>query len=325
VNNNMGNCERVRVTEVSTVSRPDATSVLQEPVHSARILTLQGKETKPLVSSAPPVGPVSPSPSLLIERFDLPPTEWQTHSHLDQVVAIYFTQSKLHHANDGKEVTELTLGGGKTTICDRNGSESIRWTEAAGFLCVRIADSALSEAARSIAGCDTVELKAQPEVHDPRLANLLYALEAERQRGYSTGRLFVDCIERALGALLVSAHATTTPKLPAPKGGLPPHILRRILEWMHANLDRQVTLQELADCAGLSVSHFAHQFRRSVHASPHRYLLSLRIERSKTLLRNPKATILEVALDTGFETQQHFATIFRQMTGVSPGEYRRRF
>jgi len=97
----------------------------------------------------------------------------------------------------------------------------------------------------------------------------------------------------------------------------------RVLEFMHANLHRQVSLGDLTACAGLSASHFSHQFRASTGASPSRYMLKLRIELSKQLLRNLKLSVLDVALAAGFENQQHFATVFRRIAGIPPSEYRR--
>lgn len=66
-----------------------------------------------------------------------------------------------------------------------------------------------------------------------------------------------------------------------------PRALRRVVEFMHANMDKQIGLKDLADCAGLSLSHFSFQFRASTNQSPHQYMLRLRVERSKELLAVP--------------------------------------
>jgi len=106
------------------------------------------------------------------------------------------------------------------------------------------------------------------------------------------------------------------------KGGLHPRRLRRVVDFMHENIQRPVTLEDLADCCGLSVSHFSRLFRISMRTSPHQYMLRLRVEHCKELLRDPNLSILEVALAAGFQSQQHFATVFRRLTGVSPSVYR---
>jgi AraC family transcriptional regulator len=191
------------------------------------------------------------------------------------------------------------------------------------FLCARISDSALEEAAHSLVDLDHLELQSTPQADDPRMTSLLYALEAEREREYSSGRLFLDSVEAAIAALLVTSHGTTPSKPLLRWGGLPPHRIRRVLEFMHANLDKQVSLEDLAACTDLSTSHFSHQFRASMGASPYKYMVTLRIEQSKQMLRNSKLSVLDVALRVGFENQQHFATVFRRIAGVTPSGYRR--
>jgi AraC family transcriptional regulator len=151
---------------------------------------------------------------------------------------------------------------------------------------------------------------------------LLFALEAERARGYSTGKLFVDCIESALANILLTSFNTFAPRSISGKGGMAPHVLRRVIGFMHANMDKQIGLKDLADCAGLSLSHFSFRFRASTNQSPHQYMLRLRVERSKELLTDHRLSVLDVGLEVGFRNQQHFATVFRNAVGVPPSVYR---
>jgi AraC-like DNA-binding protein len=63
-------------------------------------------------------------------------------------------------------------------------------------------------------------------------------------------------------------------------------------------------------------------FRKSTGETPHQFVLQQRLERAKAMLRAPDARILDVAVASGFKTQQHFAQVFRDVWGVSPTEYR---
>jgi AraC family transcriptional regulator len=87
-------------------------------------------------------------------------------------------------------------------------------------------------------------------------------------------------------------------------------------------MDKQIGLKDLADCAGLSLSHFSFRFRASTNQSPHQYMLRLRVERSKELLTDHRLSVLDVGLEVGFRNQQHFATVFRNAVGVPPSVYR---
>jgi len=189
---------------------------------------------------------------------------------------------------------------------------------------VRIGDGALGEVSRSLMKREQVKLVSKPRANDARLAHLLSALEAERVDEYPSGQLFLDSLESAIAALLVTSHNAAPSSLTLNKGGLAPASLRRVLEYMSAKIGEQVALGDLADTAGLSSSHFSHQFRASMGTSPFKYMRALRIDRSKALLRNRNLSVLDVAVAVGFDNQRHFATVFRSVVGAPPSEYRRR-
>ncbi len=247
----------------------------------------------------------------------------------EQIIALYLTRTTLEHEPKGRRASEIALAPGHVAICNRDDWETVHWKDPASFLCVRIADAALQEAAESFTastistGRARIELRSIHHAEDARMASLLYALEAERKREYPAGQLFLDSVEAAIATLLVTSHGRGKPKPEMKRGGLSPQRLRRVFEFMHGNIDQNVRLDDLAACAGLSSSHFSHQFNAATKASPYKYLRMLRIERGKELLKNPDLSVLEVALAVGFENQQHFATVFRRVVGASPSSYRR--
>ena len=104
--------------------------------------------------------------------------------------------------------------------------------------------------------------------------------------------------------------------------GLTPASVRRVTELVHAKIEDDVTLDEMAQSAGLSTSYFSQMFRKSTGETPHRFLLRHRIERAKEMLCDANTRVLDVAVACGFKTQQHFARVFRKMCGASPTEYR---
>jgi AraC-like DNA-binding protein len=104
--------------------------------------------------------------------------------------------------------------------------------------------------------------------------------------------------------------------------GLSPGAKRRVLEYMDAHFDEQLTLETLARVAGLSLHHFARAFRQSTGEPPHQYLLRRRIERATELLKQPELRLSEIALAVGFSDHSHFARHFRRLVGVTPGAAR---
>lgn len=106
-----------------------------------------------------------------------------------------------------------------------------------------------------------------------------------------------------------------------------PELLRRLLrakDRMDAASGEAWPVSRLARVSGVSEAHFARSFRDAFGVPPHRYLLTRRIERAKTLLRDTDLPILEIAFETGWNSLGTFGRVFRDITGESPGELRTR-
>lgn len=186
-----------------------------------------------------------------------------------------------------------------------------------------ISDAALRAAREGIVG--TVELGHWCKMVDVRLGALVKAVNAERISGFSSGRLFLDSIEQAIAAALVDAYAGQSRSARPLRGGLGPARLRRVKELVHAKMEDELTLIEMAQSVELSPAHFSRMFHKSTGESPHQFVLRQRIERAKEMLRAAETRALDVAVACGFKTQQHFARVFRRVCGASPTKYRQEF
>jgi malate dehydrogenase (oxaloacetate-decarboxylating) len=107
------------------------------------------------------------------------------------------------------------------------------------------------------------------------------------------------------------------------RGGLAPWQLRRIFDHFDQNLAADICLLELAALVGLSQAHFSRQFKISTGLPPHRYKLTIRIERAKQLLLRGELGLKEIALSCGFFDQGHLSKAFRRAVGLSPGAWQR--
>jgi AraC family transcriptional regulator len=271
----------------------------------------------------PSMGGPSPSPTLLIERHDSDPIDWRTHSIEDHILTLFLKPTTILHALGSRSVRKISIAQDNVVLSLRHQQESIRWTEPASILSIAIADGVLREVAASLQMHDNVEILPSSGLDDRRLKALLHTLDLERELGYPTGGLFVDGIEQSVASLLITSHSANKPKVFPRKGGLAPVVFSRVIEFMHENLAEQIGLDDLALCAGLSVSHFSRQFKESTGTSPHQHLLALRIERCKRMLHDSRFSVLEIALTLGFQSAQHLAVAFRRMVGIPPSVYRR--
>jgi AraC family transcriptional regulator len=134
-------------------------------------------------------------------------------------------------------------------------------------------------------------------------------------------RLAVSHAGQMLLAYLASRFTERGRRALVARGGLAPAMLRRVVDFVAANLDRPLAISDLASVAGLSPYHFARMFKRSTGESPHGFVLRRRIERAKTLIAGGSRSLAEVALACGFSGQSHFTARFRKVTGMTPGQF----
>jgi len=109
---------------------------------------------------------------------------------------------------------------------------------------------------------------------------------------------------------------------PQLRGGLPPHVVRRLREHIDSNIDQRIEVKRLAQLANLSVYYFVRAFKQSIGVTPRDYLTRRRLERTMELLSGSEMPISEIALAAGFADQSHCARRFRQHVGMSPRAYR---
>jgi transcriptional regulator GlxA family with amidase domain len=106
-----------------------------------------------------------------------------------------------------------------------------------------------------------------------------------------------------------------------------PSLLRRLLrakDRMDGSPHEEWPVERLAQVSAVSAAHFAREFKKAFGLPPHRYLLTRRIERATSLLRETDLPVTAVALRTGWNSLGTFGRIFRDITGESPGELRAR-
>jgi len=105
-------------------------------------------------------------------------------------------------------------------------------------------------------------------------------------------------------------------------GALPKWRIRRLEEFLAANIDKRISLADMAAAVDLSRMHFAAQFRVATGFRPREFLLFKRVERAKAMMKASRVPIVEVAFAVGFNSQAHFSTVFKRFTGTSPARWK---
>ncbi|OSI67456.1 AraC family transcriptional regulator [Bradyrhizobium canariense] len=169
-------------------------------------------------------------------------------------------------------------------------------------------------------------LRYERSFEDPLLAEIGYAIAAELETQTSAGRVLADTLASSLAARILQKYVSRSPaddKLLIAEVGLDRRRLSRVLDYIEANLEGHLALDELASIACLSRFHFARSFKAAVGRSPHQYVSAKRLERAKELLIREDRPLVDIALALNFSSQANFSRAFRQMTGLAPGQFRR--
>ncbi|ENU47686.1 MULTISPECIES: helix-turn-helix domain-containing protein [Acinetobacter] len=121
---------------------------------------------------------------------------------------------------------------------------------------------------------------------------------------------------------LIRRYSSVQWQQPIIKGGLAPHKLKYIQEWIEDHLDQALTLSDLANVVNLSEYHFAHMFKQSMNMAPHQYVMQRRLTKAKGLIQSSQLSLQDIALVCGFSSASHLSHRFKQFYGMSPSQLR---
>lgn len=100
--------------------------------------------------------------------------------------------------------------------------------------------------------------------------------------------------------------------------------IRQAVQYIREHFKEQIGLQEVADAVGLNFAYLSYLFKQEMGIGFSGFLLELRVEYAKDLLKNTSYKIKDVALESGFNDYHYFSKAFKRLNGISPAEYRRR-
>lgn len=101
--------------------------------------------------------------------------------------------------------------------------------------------------------------------------------------------------------------------------------INKAIDFLWENYKEAFSLQDVARVANLSVNHFVRSFKHETGKTPFEYLLEIKIERAKEMLRRKQLNITEVCFSCGFNNNCHFTTVFKKKVGITPSTYRQAF
>lgn len=193
------------------------------------------------------------------------------------------------------------------------------------FLQIQIEPHFLEKVAQEAGGIDlsSVELLPLFRIRHPQIEQIIIMLHSEVKNGSSWGsKLYIESLTNALAVNLIRDCFTKKDSIALYSGGLSEHHLITVTDYINDHLATEIKLSDLSELIGISQFHFSRLFKESMGISPHQYLMTQRVERAKLLLKNSKLSVTEIAFSCGFNSHSHLGKYFRQLTGITPKDYR---
>jgi AraC family transcriptional regulator len=195
------------------------------------------------------------------------------------------------------------------------------WQRRAALIHIYIREEFLQRLASDVLQQDSFELQTTYLIRDLLIEELARSLYLESEGGHLDAAVASAAVT-TLCVRILRAYSVRKGEESYATGGLGPARERRVREYIEADLERDLSIQSLADVVGLSPQHFAVLFRESTGFTPHQYVNHRRIARAQELLKRADLPLIEISMQCGFSSQSQFITAFRKLVGMTPGRFR---
>jgi AraC family transcriptional regulator len=209
---------------------------------------------------------------------------------------------------------------GDFSIYPAHFNQSFAWNSEANFLLLYLQPDLISKLGYELYHSNSIELIPKVESSfDPLIQQIALNLKSAVENGIDSN-LYADSMANALTVHLLSRYSNCSKVLNSGDSKLSQSQLNLVIDYIYSNLDRNLTLTQLAAIVQLSEYHFARLFKQTTGKASHQFQLQCRIERAQELLLQDMA-IADVAQATGFSSQSHLNYNFKRQLGMTPKQY----
>ncbi len=159
-------------------------------------------------------------------------------------------------------------------------------------------------------------------IQDAHIVDLGTRLKMQAESNAPLGASYVQGLSIALAAYVAQRYNPNATPF-EPQGSLTPAQRSLLADHIEHYLAMDLSVVDLSGLLGYSPDHFTRIFRKTFNVTPHQYITQRRLEKAKALLRDPQQSLTHVALACGFSSQSHLSVVFKRVTGVTPGSYRK--
>jgi AraC family transcriptional regulator len=285
-----------------------------------RVEVIESGKIVPIVSTPPRL--VSGWKGVALESHTTGAYDHPDHEHPSHFLQLQLKGPVRYRWTTGGITRTGIAEPGTLFLCPRGSRDRVEWDGPTDRVMVSIEHAIITNALEETADHNDVELQQSFEMRDRHIASLILALRADSEDGSPAGHLYGESLVTALAVYLQKRNAVFRPRTAQFRGGMPTARLKRVLEFIEANLGEDISLSALAEVASMGPHYFSDLFKQSTGLSPHQYVLRRKMERAKEHLQNLKISVVEVSAILGFADQSYFTKVFRRAVGATPTEFR---
>ena len=247
---------------------------------------------------------------------------------IEQIVFRLVLESEMTHSS-------VDCGNGCAVLSGRKGSFYLAPADAASYwegqgnhsllmlALPKINVDQMMSAESGTSTLDTLEPLYNRDIFNGAIPNLMNRIwDHSTQAGPGASLLVDGLFMTLLGTLAGLANSNSTADNTNVVLPLDARRLLQITDYVDANLERTLALDELAGVAGLSMFHFSRCFKLATNTTPHMFVTARRSEAGRAMLAQTTECLAEIAYACGFSSQAYFTTKFKEHTGLTPGAYR---
>lgn len=246
-----------------------------------------------------------------------PPTFYPQEHHDTVQICIPFVNAQYvvqRQSETGKTITHK-LGARDVLVIPAGQPHAVDWKRPADIVSLQVSEAFVRQAT----GLDYLQLSDALTIRDPFMTSSAAEVRSSVD-GHAISTAFAEAIATVI-AYRVGLRAGLKENEKQRAAELSPTQASRILDFLDHRLDESISLDDLAQLAGLTKWHFMRRFNTTYGTSPHSFITDRRIARAKKLLISSDLPIVQIALEVGM-THSHFSRTFLKRVGLSPSEFR---
>lgn len=222
----------------------------------------------------------------------------------------------------GDRLQRNHLRAGDVVIIPANVGNSARWYTRHCYVLLSIDTVIFRNSALELTDSGQVDLMPHFAKSDPLIHGIGLALKQEFEDGKENSQTYIDSLTTTLISHLIRNYTAQKDILKC-FGSLSKQRVKQIIDYIHDNIHRDISLAELAEIATVTPNYFATSFKEVTGIPPHKYIIRCKIDLAKQLLINREISIADVAYNLGFSHQSHLNYHFKRLVGMTPKHFQK--